>query len=136
VDWLIVNEIEGANIAQCAREAEILPSLQQKFPKMNVLLTLGKRGAVCRLGGEETKIGIFDVPVADTTAAGDTFLGYFLVEALDGVSLQSALRLASAASSLCVQTMGAADSVPCLADAQRALQSGALGELGEWGGWR
>ena len=136
VDWLIVNEIEGAAIATCDREADILPSLQAKYPKMNVLLTLGKRGAICRRGGEEAKSGIYDVPVVDTTAAGDTFLGYFLAQVQEGASLQDALTLATAASSLCVQTMGAADSVPLLANVNRAIQSGALGRLGEWGGWR
>lgn len=136
VDWLIVNEIEGAALANGAREADILPTLRMKYPKLNVLLTLGKRGAVCLRGGEEAKIGIFDVPVVDTTAAGDTFLGYFLAQAMDGAKIGDALALATAASSLCVQTMGAADSVPCLGDTQQALQSGALGELGEWGGWR
>lgn len=136
VDWLIVNEIEGAAIAKCDREADILPSLQAKYPKMNVLLTLGKRGAICRRGGEEAKSGIYDVPVVDTTAAGDTFLGYFLAQVQEGASLQDALTLATAASSLCVQTMGAADSVPLLANVNRAIQSGALGRLGEWGGWR
>jgi ribokinase len=136
VDWLIVNEMEGAALARCGREADILPTLQAKYPKLNVLLTLGKRGAVCLRGGEQAAIGIYDVPVVDTTAAGDTFLGYFLAQIQNGATLGDALALATAASSLCVQTMGAADSVPCLRDAQRALQTGALGELGEWGGWR
>ena len=103
---------------------------------MNVLLTLGKRGAVCRRRDEEARSGIYDVPVVDTTAAGDTFLGYFLAQALDGATLGDALTLASVASSLCVQTMGAADSVPLLADVRRTLETGALGKLGEWGGWR
>lgn len=136
VDWLIVNEIEGAALANCDREADILPTLQAKYPKMNVLLTLGKRGAVCRRGGEQAKSGIYDVPVTDSTAAGDTFLGYFLTEVQNGAALSDALTLATAASSLCVQTMGAADSVPLRADVLRAMQTGALGQLGEWGGWR
>ncbi len=136
VDWLIVNEIEGAALANGANEADILPTLRAKYPKLNVLLTLGKRGAVCIRGDEEANIGIYDVPVVDTTAAGDTFLGYFLAQVLSGASIDDALALATAASSLCVQTMGAADSVPRRAEAQRALESGALGTLGEWGGWR
>ena len=136
VDWLVVNEIEGAAIAKCAQEAQILPTLQLKYPKMNVLMTLGKRGAICARGGESAKSGIYHVKVVDTTAAGDTFLGYFLNEALDGKRLEEALRLATAASSLCVQTMGAADSVPLRKDVLFALESGALGSLGEWGGWR
>ena len=136
VDWLIVNEIEGAALANGANETDILPTLRAKYPKLNVLLTLGKRGAVCILGGEEAKIGIFDVPVVDTTAAGDTFLGYFLAQVLSGASIGDALTLATAASSLCVQTMGAADSVPLRKDVLEALAGKTLGQISEWGGWR
>ena len=136
VDWLIVNEIEGAAIAGCAREEEILPTLAKRYPNMNVLLTLGKRGAVCVRGEERANSGIYNVKVVDTTAAGDTFLGYFLTEVLDGKRLSDALTLASVASSMCVQVMGAADSVPLRKDALRALESDTLGSLGEWGGWR
>ncbi len=136
VDWLIVNEIEGAAIAKCDSEADILPALKRRYPRMNVLLTLGKRGAICVRGEESAKSGIYNVKVTDTTAAGDTFLGYFLTEALDGKSLDDALALATVASSMCVQVMGAADSVPMRADALNAIKTGALGERGEWGGWR
>lgn len=136
VDWLIVNEMEGAALARCNREADILPTLRMKYPKLNVLLTLGKRGAVCLRDGEQATIGIYNVPVVDTTAAGDTFLGYFLAQVQNGATLGDALTLASVASSLCVQAMGAADSVPLLADVRHTLQTGALGKLGEWGGWR
>ena len=136
VDWLIVNEIEGVALAKCDREADILPLLNKRYPNLNVLLTLGKRGAVCRRGGEEARCGIYDVPVVDTTAAGDTFLGYFLAQVQDGAAMDDALTLASAASSLCVQTMGAADSVPLLAVVQNAVETGVLGKQGEWGGWR
>lgn len=136
VNWLIVNEIEGASIAKCELEVDILPTLAKKYPDMNVLLTLGKRGAICARGDERAKSGIYSVKVVDTTAAGDTFLGYFLAEVLDGKSLSDALALATVASSMCVQVMGAADSVPLRKDALTARESGSLGELGEWGGWR
>ena len=136
VNWLIVNEIEGASIAKCEFEVDILPTLAKKYPNMNVLLTLGKRGAICARGDERAKSGIYSVKVVDTTAAGDTFLGYFLAEVLDGKSLSDALALATVASSMCVQVMGAADSVPLRKDALTAKESGSLGELGEWGGWR
>lgn len=136
VDWLVVNEIEGAAIANCALEVDILPKLKQLYPKMNVLLTLGKRGAICIRGEEQAKTGIYSVKVVDTTAAGDTFLGYFLTQALDHKSLTDALLLATAASSLCVQVMGASDSVPLRKDVEQAVLDGALGKLGEWGDWR
>ena len=136
VDWLIVNEIEGASIAKCEFEVDILPKLNKLYPNMNVLLTLGKRGAVCARGAEQARSGIYSTKVVDTTAAGDTFLGYFLTEALDQKSLSDALALATAASSICVGVMGAADSVPLRAEVLSALERGTLGKRGEWGGWR
>jgi len=136
IDWLIVNEIEGAAIAKCELEVDILPKLKKLYPKMNVLLTLGKRGAICVRGDEQARSGIYPVKVVDTTAAGDTFLGYFLSEALDQKSLPDALALATAASSMCVQVMGAADSVPMRVDVLAAIEQGTLGKLGDWGGWR
>ncbi len=54
--------------------------------------------------------------MVDTTAAGgNTFFGYylFLNEALNGADLHMRSVLASVASSLCVQVMGASDSVRC-----------------------
>ena len=136
VDWLVVNEIEGAAIANCEFEVDILPQLAKRYPNMNVLLTLGKRGAICARGQERATSGIYSVKVVDTTAAGDTFLGYFLTEALDGKSLSDALNLATAASSLCVQVMGASDSVPLRSEVLHAIEQGTLGKPGEWGGWR
>ena len=136
VDWLIVNELEGAAIAKCELEVDILPTLKKRYPNMNVLLTLGKRGAVCMRGEEQAKIGIYSVKVVDTTAAGDTFLGYFLTEVIDQKSVSDALQIATAASSLCVQNMGAADSVPIRGEVLAAIAGGTLGKLGEWGGYR
>lgn len=136
LDWLIVNEVEGAAIAKCDREQDILPTLQATYPETSVLLTLGKRGAVCLHNGESGRCGIYSVKVVDSTAAGDTFAGYFLNEVLDGASVQDALLLATAASSLCVQSMGAAGSVPSRARTLEAIRTGEMGPLGEWGGWR
>jgi len=136
LDWLIVNEVEGAAIAKCEREEDILPTLGASYPKLNVLLTLGKRGAICQKDGELTRCGVYSVKAVDTTAAGDTYCGYFLNDILDGAGIFDALRLAAAASALCVQTMGAADSVPPRERTLSAVRSGELGELGEWGGWR
>ncbi|MHA2396550.1 MAG: PfkB family carbohydrate kinase [Candidatus Thorarchaeota archaeon] len=52
------------------------------------------------------------VDVVDTTAAGDTLIGYFLASIVNGVSIEEALEIAIAASALCVTRAGAADSIP------------------------
>ena len=53
-------------------------------------------------GGEWLRHGIYNVSVVDTTAAGDTFCGYFLASTAKGLSAQEALHMASIASSLAV----------------------------------
>lgn len=59
--------------------------------------------------------------MVDTTAAGDTFTGYFLRRALEGASLEEALTLAAAASALAVSRSGAADAVPGYTEVLAAL---------------
>ena len=56
--------------------------------------------------------GIFPVKTIDTTAAGDTFTGYFIASVMDGLSVPEGLKLAAKASSIAVSRKGAADSIP------------------------
>lgn len=129
LDWLIVNEVEGSEIAQVGSTDEILPHLSQRFPHCGILLTLGKIGAWCQIEGQIYRIGSFPVQVVDTTAAGDTFTGYFLQGILEGLPVNECLRVATAAAALCVQKLGAADSIPLMSEVQQALNSGSLGTL-------
>ncbi len=126
VNWLIVNEVEGRQLVEDCAESEILDALSAKYPKMNILLTLGGSGAMCRKGNDTYSIGICSVDVVDTTAAGDTFSGYFLYGVLNGLELPECLRMATAASALCVGRAGAADSVPWLEEVKRTMEEGTL----------
>lgn len=129
LDWLIVNEVEGSQIAGCSPEDDILPILKEKYPHCSILLTLGSRGACCFHGGETYFIPCHKVDVVDTTAAGDTFSGYFLYSMLNGGSVPEALELASAASAIAIGRKGASDSVPMKAELEEALKHGVLNKL-------
>ena len=59
----------------------------------------------------------YKAPVVDTTAAGDTMLGFFTGLLSKGYSPADALCVASKASSITVSGKGAAASIPTLADA-------------------
>ena len=126
LDYLFVNEIEGAALAGSENPEEILSVLTLHYPNLSVILTLGESGACFAKGELRIFVPACRVPVRDTTAAGDTFTGFFLSGILSGQDPAGALRLATAASALCIQKAGAADSVPSLAEVERALQSGAL----------
>ena len=48
----------------------------------------------------------------DTTAAGDTFTGYFISSVINGVPVPEGLALAAKAAAIAVSRQGAAASIP------------------------
>ena len=114
VDYFILNEVEGRILAGTDSEepAPILRALREKYKNAAFVLTLGDQGAwYC--DPEETSFkDIFRVEAVDTTAAGDTFCGYFIAGIAGGLGHKQALLQASAAAALAVTKKGAAPSVP------------------------
>ena len=60
----------------------------------------------------------FRVKAVDTTAAGDTFSGYFVSALIRGLTPQEGLALAARAAAMAVTKPGALDSIPTLAEVQ------------------
>lgn len=113
ISLFVLNEIEGAQITGKTNYQEILTVMAERFPTAKVVLTLGSEGAIYWDGTKQYQHGIYDVKVVDTTAAGDTFLGFFTA-LLEKCGPEESLRLASVASSLAVSTAGASNSIPAL----------------------
>ncbi len=113
---LIVNEIEGASMAGLSPDADpyiLADALAAKFPKTDFVLTLGVRGSIYKAAGRAPiSCKSYKVKAVDTTAAGDTFLGYLITNLSKGIEPSRALNLATAASALAVQKKGAAPSIP------------------------
>lgn len=127
VAYLVINEIEGQEFTGETDPDKICDALIARAPRLKVVLTLGKRGVMYRDVRYRYTHGIFNVPVVDSTAAGDTFLGYFTAEVsrvVGGVQpdIEKALRFASAASSIAVSRMGAASSIPSLEEVEVFLK--------------
>lgn len=112
VAWFLLNEIEGEELSGKHPPEEICRELLARYPEATVVLTLGKKGVLCADAQGIISHGIYDVPVVDTTAAGDTFTGYFLAGVLSGLSNAKCLEQASVASSLAIGKPGAAESIP------------------------
>lgn len=112
VDWFILNEVEGLEITGEEVGRDICIHLVNRFPNCKVVLTLGKQGCLYYDGNTFYEHGIYDVRVVDTTAAGDTFTGYFLACIMENMEIDKALTLASKASSIAVSKAGASDSIP------------------------
>ncbi len=112
VSLLIVNEIEAAQFVGEGDPGTLVKRLRKRFPQAHVLLTLGARGVMAANEREVLTIPGFSVEAVDTTAAGDTFIGYFLAARTHGESLPRSLRRACAAAALCCRRRGAAAAIP------------------------
>ena len=112
VDIFLLNEVEGEALSGETIPEAMLQTLHQKYPKALLVLTLGKQGCLCQAGEKRYQQPIVDAPVVDTTAAGDTFSGYFLTAYTQGESIEYALELATRASAIAVSRKGASDSIP------------------------
>ncbi len=116
---LFVNRGEAAWLAGVEEDAApeaLLDALARRLPDTETVLTLGGDGAWFQPA----------LPVAprDTTAAGDTFIGYYMTALQEGQAVADCLRLAATAAALGVQVEGAAESIPARDAVERALRDG------------
>ena len=125
--YIILNKIEAKAVSGCERLDLALAKIKEKYPNLKVVLTLGQKGSVFLDGQNEWRQAAFKVQAVDTTAACDTFTGYFvagichgietitgyfIAELSRGAEPQTALKTASLAAAISVSKMGAAPSIP------------------------
>jgi len=117
VSCLLVNEVEGAEIAHEQQPDAILKKLGRMLPNATLILTLGEDGVMASdEGGPVIRVASRRVKAVDTTAAGDTFTGYYLAERLSGSDFKKSLETACVAAAICVTRRGAASSIPSRAE--------------------
>ena len=121
LDAIIVNETEGNGLSGKSEPDEILAELLSRYPDMKIVLTLGKQGAVYADASTRAFCDIIKTAVKDTTAAGDTFTGYFFSMLMQGEAPENALKIATAASAITVSRMGAAPSIPTMDEVKALL---------------
>lgn len=120
VTWLILNEVEAAQILDaCVTDgAAAARALHEKLPRTAIVLTVGKNGSYYDDGVQQVYQSAFPVCAVDTTAAGDTYTGYFLAGVAEGLAVQSAMALAAKAAAISVTRCGAAPSIPDRAEVE------------------
>ncbi len=110
--YIILNETEAKGLSGTDEPEECLEFFKREYPHLKVMLTLGEKGSVYMEKGEKIYSPAFKVTAVDTTAAGDTFTGYFAAGLATGLQTEDILKRASAAAAITVSRMGAAPSVP------------------------
>ena len=116
VNWWILNETEGKGFTGQEAFEDILNVLYSNYPHSNIILTAGKDGAYFRNAKEQLYVPAQTVKAVDTTAAGDTFTGYFLAMIAQGKSAENAMQIATKAAALTVSRKGAAVSIPLVSE--------------------
>lgn len=111
-DLLILNEIEGAALSGCEASDEMVDALVKCYPHSQIVLTLGEHGAIYANGTQRERVNAFKVNAVDTTAAGDTFTGYFISAWSQGTAPAMALDMANRAAAVAVSKAGASQSIP------------------------
>ena len=122
ISIFLLNEIEGAQITGLTEPNDILASMRKRFPEAKIVLTLGKDGARYSDKDCEYEQPIFPVKAVDTTAAGDTFTGFFIAGLLEEYDISEALRIASKAASIAVSREGAVASIPTIQEVMKTLK--------------
>ncbi len=116
LSWMLVNEIEVAQLTGTSDPEAAFSILHTQYPGLSLLVTLGSHGSVAfrqtPKGTEIAKEDALSVKCVDTTGAGDTYTGYFLAGLIQGLSLQESMHQASLAAAISVTRPGAADSIP------------------------
>lgn len=127
VDYFLLNEVEAGQILEKDLSngfdgERLAKELLARFPHAAIVLTMGGDGSVY-MDAEEWMIQpVCKVQAVDTTAAGDTFTGFFIGGILRGKSVREAMELASRAAAIAVTRRGAAPSIPFLQEVESFLK--------------
>ena len=124
VDIFFVNEIEAKYLAECDEGDYqiILERLHQKYPAAILVMTVGEEGVYYQSESDFFHLPANQVSVVDTTAAGDTFGGYYLACISKSMTVKAALETATAAAGLAVGRNGASVSIPYWEDVESMMK--------------
>jgi ribokinase len=112
ISIFLMNEVEAVQIAGAGNPKDVLSLMKEKYPDAKVILTLGDKGSIYQYKDQIVSQDAINVNVVDTTAAGDTFTGYFLAGLIADKPVEQILLESAKAAAIAVSRKGAAVSIP------------------------
>ena len=102
-----------------------LAAMAREYAPVVACVTLGSAGSLAICQGREIRTPAFDVPVVDSTGAGDAFRGGFLsgyFAAGPDAEIEDVLTYATAVAGLKCRSLGARDGLPRTSDVEQFLR--------------
>ena len=109
---LIVNEVEAQQLWGTRVLIDIKSRLENDCPNINVIITQGAKGSTLLNQHGIQHVPALSVTVQDTTAAGDTYVGFLVAGIANGLPIEVAMKNASAAAAITTTRLGAIDAIP------------------------
>lgn len=113
LDMLFVNEGEATALVDA-----LDLSRTEDVPVPKMVVTLGGDGCMLVANGTRVTVPAPKITPVDTTAAGDTFLGYFMAAIDAGEDTADAMAFANQAAALKCTRAGTADAIPTRAEVE------------------
>ncbi|MCI8304804.1 MAG: ribokinase [Lawsonibacter sp.] len=124
-DIIVVNEVEAAfylntELGTVDQAREGAARMARDY-SADIIVTLGKEGAVVSDQGSVTFIPAREVEAIETTGAGDSFIGGVGYALMQNMTLTEACQFAADCSAITVCRLGAQDSMPALKEVQNSI---------------
>lgn len=125
IDYFLLNETEALKLSGIDKfdSKKCMSGLVNTYKGAGVLITLGDKGAIYSDGNIFVEQKAVKTKAVDTTAAGDTFTGYFVNGILGGKEIKEAINEATIAASIAVSRIGAAPSIPAMNEVKERLKN-------------
>ena len=114
VNTLIYNELEGKGLSGKNTIKEIRSELSEKFPEIKHIITLGDRGSIYFDNENKIIVDAIKVDTIDSTAAGDTYIGYYVSSMSNKMTVKDSMLRASKAAGISTKKLGGAISIPSI----------------------
>ena len=114
INTLIYNEIEGIGLSGKNNIKDIKMELLEKLPMVNHIITLGEKGSIYFNHNEKISVHAHSVNTIDTTAAGDTYVGYYISTLTKKIGIKECMEKATKAAGITTEKIGGAISIPSI----------------------
>ena len=128
IDYLVINEVEASVLAEAEDQetknyTEIIKKVRDLYHCGAIIMTIGEEGSMVLIDDEIYTSSGVSVQVADTTGAGDSYLGAYAANMIWGKTTQECAAWADKYAALKVTRQGTINVFPFLNEVEEFIAS-------------